>query len=82
MAEHDCTWAHLIDMARRAYSDDPKLVAIHSYGCQADQLETDAMRLRVTPAIVGRTTASMYDRRSLRLTRITIYVKMVVLANQ
>jgi hypothetical protein len=58
MAEHDCTWARLIEM------------------------ETDAARLRVTPVIVGRTTAGRYDRRRFRLTRITIYVKMVLLANQ
>jgi hypothetical protein len=67
-------------MASRAYPDDPDLTAIHmveafseeqtvAYGCQADQLEADvaaveAARLRVTPAIVGRATASRYNRRS------------------
>jgi hypothetical protein len=39
-------------------------------------------RLRVTPAIVSRATASRYNRRSFWLTRLTIFVKMVFLANQ
>jgi hypothetical protein len=30
MAEHDRTWARLVEMARRAYLDDPNLATIHA----------------------------------------------------
>jgi hypothetical protein len=98
MAEHDRIWACLVEMASRSYPDDPDLAAIHAvevapeeqttaYGRQADQLEADvgaveATRLRVTPTIVGRATASMYNSHSFWLTRLIIYVKMIFLSNQ
>jgi hypothetical protein len=54
MAEHDCTWARLVDMAHGVYPDDPDLDALHAmeafaeeqtvaYGHQAEQLEAEAL---------------------------------------